>query len=276
MSIYVVGDLQGCLDPLQALLSDVAFSPEMDRLWLVGDLVNRGPQSVEVLRFLRSLGSAVTAVLGNHDLYLLAVAAGLPPKDKLGDTIDSVLGASDKDELIDWLRNVPLMHVEGTWAMVHAGLLPQWSVAQALALADEVTTHLRGPDWRTFLLELFGNKPTQWGESLTGWDRYRIVINAMTRMRFMTPDGTLDLKPKGTPENAPEGLIPWYASPDAAWRSHTILCGHWSALGLRDLGNVIALDSGCIWGGKLSALRLEDRQVFQVDCPTCSPLNVSD
>jgi bis(5'-nucleosyl)-tetraphosphatase (symmetrical) len=276
MATYVVGDLQGCLDSLKTLLAETGFSPQQDHLWLVGDLVNRGPQSVEVLRYLRDLGSAVTAVLGNHDLYLLAVVAGLPPKDKLGDTIQPVLDAPDKAELIDWLRNVPLMHVEGTWAMVHAGLLPQWSVVQALTLADEVAAHLRGPDWRTFLLELFGNKPAEWGESLTGWDRYRIVINAMTRMRFMTPDGVLELKPKGTPENAPEGLIPWYASPAAAWRSHTILCGHWSALGLRDMGHVVALDSGCVWGGKLSALRLEDRRVFQVDCPACSIVNIGD
>jgi bis(5'-nucleosyl)-tetraphosphatase (symmetrical) len=276
MATYVVGDLQGCLDPLKALLVDAAFSPEQDRLWLVGDLVNRGPQSVEVLRFLRSLGSAVTAVLGNHDLYLLAVAAGLPPKDKLGDTIQPVLDAPDRDVLIDWLRGLPLMHVEGEWAMVHAGLLPQWSVAQALALAGEVAGNLRGENWRSFLLELFGNKPAQWGESLSGWDRYRIVINALTRLRFITLDGALELKPKGTPENAPEGLIPWYAATDAAWRTHTILCGHWSALGLRDMGHVVALDSGCIWGGKLSALRLEDRRVFQVDCPACSLLNVGD
>ncbi|HSD39917.1 MAG TPA: symmetrical bis(5'-nucleosyl)-tetraphosphatase [Rhodocyclaceae bacterium] len=276
MATYAVGDLQGCLDPLKALLADAAFSPEQDRLWLVGDLVNRGPQSVEVLRFLCALGPAVTAVLGNHDLYLLAVAAGLPAKDKLGDTIDSVLEAPDRDELVDWLRGLPLMHVEGDWAMVHAGLLPQWSVAQALALAEEVTANLRSDDWCGFLLELFGNKPAQWGESLRGWDRYRIVINALTRLRFITVDGALELKPKGTPENAPEGLIPWYAATDAAWRTHTILCGHWSALGLRDLGHVVALDSGCIWGGKLSALRLEDRRIFQVDCPACSQINVGD
>jgi bis(5'-nucleosyl)-tetraphosphatase (symmetrical) len=276
MATYVVGDLQGCLDPLQALLAEVGFSPLHDRLWLVGDLVNRGPQSAEVLRFLRGLGSAATAVLGNHDLYLLAVAAGLPPKDKLGDTIQPVLDAPDFAELIDWLRGLPLMYVEGPWAMVHAGLLPQWSVTQALGLAEEIATHLRGPDWRSFLLELFGNKPAQWGESLSGWDRYRIVINAMTRMRFMTPGGALELKPKGTPENAPPGLIPWFAAENPAWHTHTILSGHWSALGLRDLGHVIALDSGCVWGGKLSALRLEDRKVFQVQCPACSVLGTGD
>lgn len=276
MATYVVGDLQGCLDPLQALLAEVGFSSGQDRLWLVGDLVNRGPQSVEVLRFLRDLGSAATAVLGNHDLYLLAVAAGLPPKDKLGDTIQPVLDAPDFAELVDWLRGMPLMHVEGSWAMVHAGLLPQWSVPQALALSDEIAVQLRGPDWRSFLLELFGNKPAQWGESLTGWDRYRVVINAMTRMRFMTPEGVLELKPKGPPENAPPGLIPWYAGENAAWRTHTILTGHWSALGLRDMGHVIALDSGCVWGGKLSAVRLEDRKVFQVQCPACSVIGTPD
>lgn len=244
--------------------------PQQDRLWLVGDLVNRGPQSVEVLRFVRSLGTAATAVLGNHDLYLLAVAAGLPPKDKSGDTIQPVLDAPDAIELIDWLRALPLMYVEGMWAMVHAGLLPQWTVPQALILAGEVEVHLRAANWRDFLIELFGNKPEQWGDSLTGWDRYRVVINAMTRMRFVTREGTLDLKSKGTPENAPEGLIPWFAAENAAWRTHTVLCGHWSALGLRDMGHVVALDSGCVWGAQLSALRLEDRQVFQVPCATCS------
>ncbi len=276
MSTYAVGDLQGCLDPLKALLADVAFTSQQDRLWLVGDLVNRGPQSVDVLRFLRSMGAVVTAVLGNHDLYLLAVAAGLPPKDKVGDTIQPVLDAADSAELIDWLRALPLMHAENAWAMVHAGLLPQWSVPQALALAGEVEAQLRGADWREFLLELFGNKPAQWGESLRGWDRYRIVINAMTRMRFMTADGALELKPKGPPENAADELIPWYAADNAAWRTHTILCGHWSALGLRDMGHVIALDSGCVWGGRLTALRLEDRRIFQVPCVACSLLGAGE
>lgn len=270
MATYVVGDLQGCLDPLKALLAEVGFSAAQDHLWLVGDLVNRGPQSPDVLRFLRDMGDRVRAVLGNHDLYLLAVAAGIPAKDKAGDTIQAVFDTPDCAELIDWLRGIPLMYVEGQWAMVHAGLLPQWRVPQALALAQEVSEQLRGPDWRSFLLELCGNKPAQWQESLSGWDRYRIVINAMTRMRFMTSAGVLELKPKGPPENAPEGLIPWYAAEGAAWRTHTILTGHWSALGLRDMGHVIALDSGCVWGGKLSALRLEDRRTFQVDCPACA------
>ena len=270
MATYVVGDLQGCLDPLRAVLIDVGFTPQQDRLWLVGDLVNRGPQSVDVLRYLRSMGATVTAVLGNHDLYLLAVAAGLPAKDKSSDTIQPVLDAHDCAELIDWLRRLPLMHVEGSWAMVHAGLLPQWTVPQAQALAGEIEEQLRGPDWRTFLLELFGNKPAQWGESLSGWDRYRIVINAMTRMRFLTAAGALDLKPKGPPENAAEGLLPWYAAHNAAWRTHTILCGHWSALGLRDMRHVVALDSGCVWGGQLTAMRLEDRRIFQVPCAACS------
>lgn len=276
MATYVVGDLQGCLDPLQAVLAEVQFSSNTDRLWLVGDLVNRGPQSAEVLRFLRSLGAAATAVLGNHDLYLLAVAAGMPAKDKVGDTIQGVLEAADRDELIDWLRHLPLMHVEGEWAMVHAGLLPQWTVLQARALAAEVEANLRGPQWRAFLLELFGNKPEQWGESLSGWDRYRVVINAMTRMRFITAEGALELKPKGPPEKAPEGLIPWYEASNASWRTHTVLVGHWSALGMRDLGHVVALDSGCVWGGQLSALRLEDRKVFQVPCPACSLIGVGD
>jgi bis(5'-nucleosyl)-tetraphosphatase (symmetrical) len=270
MAIYVVGDLQGCLDPLKAVLERAAFDPARDRLWLVGDLVNRGPQSAAVLRFLRELGDAAIALLGNHDLYLLAVAAGVPPKTRESDTINDVLGAPDVAELIEWLRQRPLMHVEGNYAMVHAGLLPQWSVATARSLAADVEVELAGPDWRAFLQHLFGNQPAKWADSLSGWDRHRIVINAMTRMRYLTADGAIDLKPKGPPELAAPGLQPWYLAADAGWRSHTILFGHWSALGLRDMGQVVALDSGCVWGAQLTAMRLDDRQVFQVPCVGCA------
>lgn len=269
MATYVVGDLQGCLDPLKSVLTDAGFDAAQDRLWLVGDLVNRGPQSAEVLRFVRDLGPAATAVLGNHDLYLLAVAAGVPPKARERDTIASVLDAPDRDELIEWLRRVPMMHVEDPWVLVHAGLLPQWDVPQARALAAEVEMELRGDGWRDYLQHLFGNQPAQWGEELTGWDRHRIVINTMTRMRFLNAEGGLELKPKGPPETAPEGLRPWYTFENARWRTHTILFGHWSALGLREMAQAIALDSGCVWGGMLTAYRLDDRKVFQVPCVAC-------
>ncbi|GAA5163720.1 symmetrical bis(5'-nucleosyl)-tetraphosphatase [Viridibacterium curvum] len=269
MSTYVVGDLQGCFDPLLKLLETAGFDARHDRLWLVGDLVNRGAQSAEVLRFVRDLGGAATAVLGNHDLYMLAVAAGVPAKARESDTINGVLTAPDAEALIDWLRHLPLMHVEGQSVLVHAGLLPEWSVAQARELAAEVEAALRGDAWREYLQHLFGNQPSRWDGELRGWDRHRIVINAMTRMRFLTADGAIDLKPKGAPELAESGLMPWYAAPDAAWRSHTLYVGHWSALGVRDMGHVVALDSGCVWGGQLTAFRVEDRATFQVSCEAC-------
>lgn len=267
---WAIGDLQGCLEPLQRLVRRIHFS-DQDRLWVVGDLVNRGPQSADVVRFLRDLGPRCTAVLGNHDFYLLALAAGMPPKLSEGDTLHDVLDAPDADELIEWLRFRPFLHVEGAWAMVHAGLLPQWSIPQALALAGEVEAQLRGPDWRQFLLNLWGGKPVHWEDQLAGWDRLRVVVNAMARMRFLTPEGGVDVKTKGPPEKAPAGAVPWYAPPQAAWRTHRIVCGHWSALGFRDMGQVVALDSGCVWGGQLTAYRLEDGAVFQVDCPQASP-----
>ncbi|HEX5125114.1 MAG TPA: symmetrical bis(5'-nucleosyl)-tetraphosphatase [Rhodocyclaceae bacterium] len=267
MATYVVGDLQGCLASLTELLTRMQFDAAKDRLWFVGDLVNRGPQSLDTLRFVSKLGDTTRVVLGNHDLYLLALAAGVPPKNNPGDTLQEVLDAPDATALIDWLRTRPLFYVEDDFAMVHAGLLPQWSISQARALAAEVETELRGPHWQAFLRQLLGNKPNAWEQDLTGWDRFRVVINAMTRMRMMTPDGRMEMKAKGPPSAAPAGLMPWFEAPDAAWRTHTILCGHWSALGFRDAGQVIALDSGCVWGGSLTAMRLDDRAIFEVKCP---------
>lgn len=259
---YVVGDIQGCHREFLRLLQRIGFDADQDELWIAGDLINRGPASVEVLRHVRALGDAAVCVLGNHDFFFLAAVAGAvrPHED---DTLDELLVAPDRDELADWLRSRALMHVEGRFAMVHAGLLPQWSVAQARALASEVEWALRAPDWQVFLRELWGGKPTVWRDNLSGADRLRIIVNTLCRVRFLRPDGSIDLKPKGPPEGTP-GLIPWYEFPDAAWRSHTIVHGHWSALGFRDMGNVIALDSGCVWGGCLTAIRLDDRAVFQV------------
>ncbi|MEC5398141.1 symmetrical bis(5'-nucleosyl)-tetraphosphatase [Uliginosibacterium sp. H1] len=265
---YVVGDLQGCLDPLLRLLDEVDFDAEAgDRLWVVGDLINRGPQSVDTLRFVRGLDDAAVAVLGNHDLATLAAVAGVSGKLGKVPAAQELLDAPDAAELVDWLRERPLLHVDGSHVMVHAGLLPAWSVSQAQALAREVERALRSPDWREFMAQMFGNEPDRWSDDLQGWDRLRVVVNAMTRMRFLGEDGSLQMKAKGSPDQAPEGLLPWYAVKDAVWRSHTVLCGHWSALGLRDMGRVVALDSGCVWGGCLSALRLEDRRIFQVQCP---------
>jgi len=264
---YAIGDLQGCLDPFLALLKQIHFQPGKDKVWLVGDLINRGPQSLETLRHVKSLGASAHAVLGNHDLFFLAVAAGASTRLSAGDTIAPILEAPDAEELIDWLRHRPLMFVEDHFAMVHAGLLPAWTVETAHKLAQEVERELQSAEWKVFLRHLFGNKPDNWHDGLCGWDRYRVVINAMTRMRFITDDGRIDLKSKGPLENAPAGLRAWFAAKTPAWASHTIICGHWSALGFRDMGGVISLDSGCVWGQCLTAIRLQDRQVFRATCP---------
>lgn len=259
---YVIGDIQGCFDALQALLALIRFDPQQDQLWIAGDLINRGPGNVSVLRYLKSLGERAVCVLGNHDFFFLAVVAGAVRQTE-EDTLHDILIAPDRDELVDWLRRRPLFHVEGAHAMVHAGLLPQWSIPKAQALAAEIESELRGEHWQAFLRGLWGGKPSVWQEELQGPDRLRIIVNAMCRLRFLRPDGSIDLKPKGRPEDSP-GMIPWYAWPEASWRTHTLFHGHWSALGYRDLGTTVALDSGCVWGGHLTAWRLEDSQAFQV------------
>lgn len=261
---YVIGDVQGCAEPLQALLAQCAFDPGQDRLWLAGDLINRGPGNVAVLRYLRSLGERATCILGNHDFFFLAVVAGAVEQGA-DDTLHDLLEAPDLEVLVDWLRRLPLLHVEEGFAMVHAGLLPQWSIAQAQSLAREVEVALRGDDWKAFLRNLWGGKPNVWRDDLQGPDRLRIIVNSLCRLRFLRPDGSIDLKPKGRPEETP-GHLPWYEAADARWRSHTIFHGHWSALGFRQTGQVIALDSGCVWGGALTAWRLEDSAVFQLSC----------
>ena len=263
MPRYAIGDVQGCYAPLERLLERIAFDPSRDRLWLVGDLVNRGPESLPVLRLLRGLGDAATVVLGNHDLYLLMVAAGYKRRDS-DDTLAQVLKAPDRDELLHWLAHRPLVHVEGAHVLVHAGLLPEWSVDKAKALSDEVAAALTGPQANRFLLELAGNRPERWSDKLETWDRLRVIVNACTRLRFCSPEGRMALRAKGPPDQAPAGTLPWFRVPGRLSRTHTLVCGHWSALGLHREPGLIALDSGCVWGGRLTALRLEDGQVFQV------------
>lgn len=260
MSTYAIGDVQGCYDELQRLLARCSFREGKDRLWFVGDLVNRGPKSLETLRFAKGLGAGATVVLGNHDLHLVSVHEGFA-KRRDADTFDDVLEAPDSAELIDWLRTRPLMHVEGDWAMVHAGLLPQWSTGKARSLASEVEGALRGPDYRGFLKSMYGSKPDRWSDALAGWDRLRVIVNAMTRMRYCTPEGKMDFKAKGT--TPPPGHVAWY---ELRNDKESIVCGHWSALGLKLTDRLAALDSGCVWGGKLTALRLEDRALFEVPC----------
>ena len=263
MATYAIGDIQGCYGALRRLLDLCAFNPADDRLWFVGDLVNRGPESLQSLRFVASLGDAATVVLGNHDLYLLMLRAGLEPRGT-GDNLDDILNAPDCDELLHWLAHRPLLHVEDQYVLVHAGLLPQWTVPKAQALAEEVQIALTGKDSKKFLLRLMGSRPDCWKNSLEGWDRLRVIVNAFTRMRFCTPDGRMAMRAKGPPDTAPEGTYPWFALPNRVNRTHTIICGHWSALGFYREEGLIALDSGYVWGGALTALRIEDGKVFEV------------
>lgn len=268
MATYAIGDIQGCYDPLRRLLDYISFDPARDRLWFVGDLVNRGPQSLEVLRFVRSLGDAALVVLGNHDLHLVMQVEGYG-KASAEDTLADVLAAPDRDELMAWLRARPLFHVEGEFALVHAGLLPQWTVAQAQALSDEAQAALTAPGYRDFLANMWGSEPTAWRDDLAGWDRLRIIVNAMTRMRFCTVSGAMEFRSPGAkapPERAPTGCVPWFAVPGRASADHTVVCGHWSALGFRQEANLLALDSGCLWGGSLTTVRLDDRRAFQMPC----------
>ena len=265
MATYAIGDLQGCFDPLKQLLDVAGFRESIDRLWLVGDLVNRGPQSLEILRFVKSLGDRAVCVLGNHDLHLLMVAEG-QAKQHSKDTLQAILAAPDRDELLTWLRGLPLMHVEGEYAMVHAGLLPSWSIARALELAQETEYALQGSNWRTLMANMYGNQPDRWDESLAGYDRLRVVINALTRMRICSADGRMEFNHKGGLDDIPRGYMPWFAVPERKSADATVICGHWSAIGLLAEKNLLSLDSGCLWGRRLSAVRLEDRKIFQVSC----------
>lgn len=261
MATYAIGDVQGCFDELQRLVEKLRFDKKRDRLWFVGDLVNRGPKSLEVLRFVRDLGARAITVLGNHDLHLVTQHEGIERRRK-DDTFDDVLGAPDAKELVTWLRTRPMMHVEEGYAMVHAGLLPQWTIEKALKLAREVEAALTARDYLEFMRNMYGSKPDEWSDSLTGWDRLRVIVNAMTRMRFCTRAGKMDFKAKA--KKAPPGYVPWFEARPADEKK--LVSGHWSALGLK-LGERIAmLDSGCVWGGPLTALRLEDGAVYQVSC----------
>lgn len=265
MASYAIGDIQGCYFSFQRLLEDINFDPGQDRLWLVGDLINRGAGSLATLRWLYQHRSCVTTVLGNHDLHTLAVAEGFVPVHK-SDTLNELLIAPDSAELLGWMRHQHLIHREDGYLMVHAGLLPQWDAEQALALGREVETVLRGADYKDFLAHMYGNQPDIWSEGLAGYDRLRLITNAMTRLRVCSSEGRIDFKFKGEMDHIPTGYVPWFDAPGRRSRDATIICGHWSALGLRQRQNLYALDTGCLWGGKLTALRLEDKKIFQVPC----------
>lgn len=268
MTTYAIGDLQGCYDEFRALLEQLAFNPVRDRLLLAGDLVNRGPKSLEVLRYLRALGPAAIAVLGNHDLHLLAVAAGGKPGTR--DTLEAILAAPDRDELLDWLAQRPLAWSDAQTGvlMVHAGIPPQWSREQTVQLAAEAATLIAGPDRHRVLARMYGNEPDRWDERLKGMERTRFVINCLTRMRYCREDGRIDLRHKGAPGSQPAGLLPWFEIPERRTRGETVLFGHWSTLGtVAWTGHhAYGLDTGCVWGNRLTALNLDSGEIQSTSC----------
>jgi bis(5'-nucleosyl)-tetraphosphatase (symmetrical) len=272
MKTYAIGDLQGCAHEAQVLLNRIAEHAGGEaRIIFVGDLINRGPASLLALRRVAQLekdsGGRVNAVLGNHDLHLLAVAAGAQATAR-SDTLDEILGAPDREQLIGWLRHRPLAIMAEDHLLVHAGVLPQWSAAQVMALAAEVEAVLQGPDWIDFLASMYGNQPDRWDDGLVGMARLRCIVNALTRMRFCSPDGIMDFKEKESAGAPPgSGLLPWFEVPGRRSARETVVFGHWSALGLTIKPHLIGLDSGCVWGGQLSAVCLEDRSLLQVQCP---------
>jgi bis(5'-nucleosyl)-tetraphosphatase (symmetrical) len=270
MATYAVGDIQGCYTELRQLLDRIGFDPVADNLWSVGDLVNRGPDSLSVLRWFKALGDRAVVVLGNHDLHLLALAAGNDKHAKKS-TLDEVLSAPDREELLDWLRHRPVMHVDEKkrFAMIHAGLPPQWDLAQARACAAELETELRGPGYRDFLLAMYGNQPDLWSPDLAGADRLRFITNCFTRLRYCDPEGRLLLNEKAAPGLQSDGAIPWFKVPGRATRDDRIVAGHWSTLGYVAEHNIWALDTGCLWGGSLTAVRIRRKKpikVFELDC----------
>ena len=269
---WAVGDIQGCGEEFDELLLRIQFSSERDQLWLVGDLVNRGPQSLAVLRRVRGLGEAAVCVLGNHDLHLLSVSAGIR-KSKKGDTIDEILAAPNAQDLLHWVRHRPLVHFENGMLLVHAGVLPQWDVTLTLELADELQRALRAPNWKETLAGLYGNEPNRWKPGLKGIDRLRLICTALTRMRYCNLDGVMDFSTSGGLNSAPPGFMPWFDVPSRKTSDITVVFGHWAALGLMMRDNLIGLDSGCVWGEELSAVRLAanpaERTLTQVECTGC-------
>lgn len=265
---YLIGDLQGCCDAFERLLAEIGFSPSRDRLTVLGDLVNRGPASLRTLQRLRTLGDAADALLGNHDLHFLAVAHGIRAAHR-SDTLDDILASSEREAWVDWVRQRPLALAREGWLCIHAGLPPQWDAARALALAGEVQALLRGPDLPAFLAVMYGNEPARWDDALAGPDRWRFAINALTRARFVhAGDGRLDFQVKEGADAAPPGLVPWFEAPGRRSAGQPVAFGHWSTLGLIERPDLLALDTGCVWGGQLTAVRVDGgrREAVQVAC----------
>lgn len=273
MALYLIGDLQGCNSPLQRLLDRLDFSPSRDTIFFMGDLVNRGPSSLEVLRRLIGYGDAARCLLGNHDLHLLAAAHGIRPPHRL-DTLQGILQAPDRTALLDWVRHQRMAlreTLEGQdILMVHAGVLPDWSAAQTMALAGEVETVLRGPGLVAFLSQMYGNTPSRWNNALQGADRLRVIVNALTRLRFCSADGVMEFDSKEGAGTCPEGYLPWFDVPGRKTAQMAVAFGHWSTLGWLNRGDVLSLDTGCVWGGWLSALKVgatpAANELIQVRC----------
>ena len=269
MAIFAIGDVQGCFDELTALVKKIPFKPESDKLWFVGDLVNRGPKSLETLRWVKSLGDRAVTVLGNHDLHLLAAYAKVKPVTE-SSSLAPALRAKDTAELIDWLRHRPLIHYEARLniAMVHAGLIPQWSIENALACAQEVQEILRSGNYTDFLRNMYGDTPNHWDSTLTGWDRLRVITNSFTRLRYCNSKGVMNLMDKGPPGTQSPKMQPWYEINSRKSKSTTIVFGHWSTLGYQEKNNIISTDTGCLWGGQLTAVRIggTENRKYQIEC----------
>lgn len=258
-----------------ALLARIGFDKESERLWLVGDLINRGSGSLEVLRWCYAHQDSLTVVLGNHDLHALVVAEGIVAQHK-GDTLNALLEAPDRDVLLHWLRHQRLMYQEGDYLMVHAGLLPQWTADEAIAYAAEVEHVLHGKDYLSFLRHMYGNQPDHWNDKLVGMDRLRVITNAATRLRICSEQGRMEFKFKGELQDIPDGYVPWFDVPARATKDVRVIFGHWSALGLRQRDNIYALDTGCLWGGKLTAMNVETKAIVQVDShPLDQPITLN-
>lgn len=267
MSIYAIGDIQGCFDELLRLLDTLSFNEHTDQLWFAGDLVNRGPKSLETLRFVKSLGDSAVTVLGNHDLHLLAASCATKIANKK-DTLLPVLEAPDRDELIHWLRHRPLFHHNDQFCLIHAGLPPQWDFERTQKMATAAEQVLRSPDYKVFLRQMYGNKPNVWSSNLKGVERIRFIINCFTRMRYCDINGRLDFVNSGPPGSQPKTLVPWFEVPKRKNADMRIIFGHWSTLGYYEGSNCYAIDTGCLWGGQLTALKLgEPVERFCIDCP---------
>jgi bis(5'-nucleosyl)-tetraphosphatase (symmetrical) len=274
VATYAIGYIQGCYHAFQALLARLDFNASRDRLWLVGDLINRGSGSLEVLRWCYQHQHALTIVLGNHDLHALVVAAGIVNAHR-GDTLSELLAAEDCPQLLHWLRSQKLMHQEDDYLMVHAGLLPQWSAQQALGYAAEVEAMLHSDDYLDFFKHMYGNLPDHWHTDLRGMDRLRVITNAATRLRICSIQGQMEFKFKGELQDIPAGFMPWFDVPNRATKHTQVIFGHWSALGLQQRNNIYALDTGCLWGGKLTAMHLETKAITQVEShPLDKPISL--